>query len=58
MGECRDALNALDQVISIKSNHVKALYIKGKIQAQLGETEEAIKTLNLSLQYEPENAVS
>lgn len=57
MGENREALEALDQVIQIKSDHVKALYIKGKILLQIGETDEAIKSLNMSLNYEPENAV-
>ena len=38
------------------SKHVKALYIKGKILLQLGETQEAIQSLNMSLQLEPKNA--
>lgn len=55
IGECRDALEALDQVIRVKKNHVKALYIKGKILLQTGETDDAIRTLNTALQLDPEN---
>lgn len=57
MNEYRDALDSLDRVIKAQNKHVKALYIKGKILLQIGETEEAIKFLNHSLQLEPENAV-
>lgn len=57
MGECREALDSLDQVLKAQSKHVKALYIKGKILLQLGETKEAIKSLELSLQIDPDNMV-
>lgn len=57
MAECRSALDALDDVINKKNNHVKALYIKGKILVQMGDTDEALKTLNTALQCDPDNSV-
>lgn len=39
-----------------QQKHIKALYIKGKVLLQLGETDEAIKSLNQSLQLDPNNA--
>jgi FK506-binding protein 8 len=54
--ECREALNAIDQVLTLHSKHIKALYIKGKILLQLGETQEAIQSLTTSLQLDPTNA--
>ena len=57
MAECREALNMLNQVLEAQPKHIKALYIKGKVLIQTGETEEAIKTLNKSLQLDPANTV-
>jgi predicted Zn-dependent protease len=57
MTECREALNMLNKVIEAQPRHIKALYIKGKVLIQTGETEEAIKVLNQSLQLDPSNAV-
>lgn len=57
MGECREALTCLDQVLGAQSKHIKALYIKGKVLLQLGETEDAVKSLSLALQLDPNNQV-
>ena len=56
MNECREALNAIAQVLVQHSKHIKALYIKGKILLQLGETQDAIQSLNSSLQLDPNNS--
>ena len=50
-------MNMLNQVLEAQPKHIKALYIKGKVLIQTGETEEAIKTLNKSLQLDPANTV-
>lgn len=57
MNEYKQALESLDQVLNVQSKHVKALYIKGKILSQSGETDEAIKVLSLCLQLDPDNTV-
>ena len=48
-------MSALDQVLVLHNKHIKALYIKGKVLLQLGDTQEAIKSLNASLQLDPNN---
>ena len=58
LGEYREALNSVEKVLENQSKHIKALYIKGKILLQLGDTKEAINSLNQSLQLDPNNAVS
>jgi cytochrome c-type biogenesis protein CcmH/NrfG len=58
MSECREALNMLNKVLELQPSHIKALYIKGKVLIQSGETEEAVKVLNQSLKLDPTNAVS
>lgn len=58
MGDCRAALSSLDQVLGAQSKHIKALYIKGKVLLQLGETEDAVKCLTLALQLDPTNLVN
>jgi Flp pilus assembly protein TadD len=57
MSECREALNMLNKVLEAQPSHIKALYIKGKVLIQTGETEEAIKALNQSLKLDPNNSV-
>ena len=42
-------------MLVLHSKHIKALYIKGKILLQLGDAQEAIKSLNASLQLDPNN---
>lgn len=39
-------------------NYIKALYIKGKVLLQSGETSEAIKSLTLASQHDPNNIVN
>lgn len=55
MNELREALNALDRLLVKHSRHIKGLYIRGKVLIQLGETEEAIKSLSLATQLDPNN---
>ena len=55
MSECREALNLLNQLLAAQPKHIKGLYIKGKVLIQMGETEEAIKCLTKSLQFDPNN---
>jgi tetratricopeptide (TPR) repeat protein len=52
-----DALEALDNVLKHHNNHVKALFIKGKILFHIGELTEAIKCFKKALEFE-DNAVS
>lgn len=53
----RQALETLDQVLSAQPSHVKALYIRGKILLQMGETEDAVKSLSKAVQLDPNNQV-
>ena len=55
MNELREALSALDRLLVKHSRHIKGLYIRGKVLIQLGETDEAIKSLNLAAQLDPNN---
>ena len=48
-------MSAIEQVLVLHSKHIKALYIKGKILLQLGDAQEAIKSLNASLHLDPNN---
>lgn len=47
-----DALEALDNVLKHHNNHVKALFIKGKILFHIGELTEAIKCFKKALEFE------
>jgi tetratricopeptide (TPR) repeat protein len=55
MGESREALDALDQCLTIHPKHIKALYIKGKVLLMMGETQEAINVLIKSLELDSSN---
>ena len=55
MESYKDALEALNQVLDIHSKHIKALYIKGKVLLLMGETQDAIISLNKSLDLDPNN---
>lgn len=55
MNELREALSALDRLLIKHSRHIKGLYIRGKVLIQLGETDEAIKSLSLAAQLDPNN---
>ena len=55
--QLRQALENLEQVLSAQKNHVKALYIRGKILLQMGETEDAVKSLSKAVQLDPSNTV-
>lgn len=55
MESYREALDSLDQVLAMHNKHIKALYIKGKVLLQMGETQQAINALNKSLELDPNN---
>ncbi|CAF0749382.1 unnamed protein product [Brachionus calyciflorus] len=56
LGELKEALETLENVLNAQNNHIKALYIKGKILLQMGETEEAVKSLSQAVKLEPSNS--
>jgi tetratricopeptide (TPR) repeat protein len=49
------ALNTLNDVLQSQSDHVKALYIKGKTLVHTGDTAEAILVLKKALQLDSDN---
>jgi len=49
------ALQSVDNVLRCQPQNVKALFRKGKIMAEKGETEEAISLLKKALTIEPDN---
>ena len=53
-----EALEALDEVLKSQSRHIKALFIKGKVLAQVGNLSEAIKCFNKALEIDGKNVVS
>lgn len=57
LNELRQALDNLEQVLKAQPDHIKGLYIRGKVLLQLGETEEAVKCLNKAVQLDPNNSV-
>lgn len=57
LNELKQALDNLEQVLKAQPNHIKGLYIRGKILLQMGETEEAVKSLTKAIQLDPNNSV-
>lgn len=57
LNELRQALENLEQVLKAQPNHIKGLYIRGKILLQMGESEEAVKSLSKAVQLDPNNGV-
>lgn len=53
--EYKKALNSLNEVLEIESSHMKALYIRGKVLVNLGETQEAILSLSKAHELAKDN---
>ena len=54
----KKALASLNEVIEIENSHMKALYIRGKVLMNLGETEEAIISLTKAHDLAKDNVVN
>lgn len=58
LGDYLGALTDAETVIAIRRNWPKGHFRKAKALVALGQLEEAIESISLGLQFEPNNAVS